>query len=305
MSQIYTYQSEQMRPFSIIHTGANPRGLCIVAAVREREQWIIACPAVATGAVRIQTSEGERSSHVFQAHQSPLAALSFSSEGTWIATASETGTVIRIFSTADGQLLHELRRGTHSYAISCIALRADGLFLAVASSSPTVHVFKLDHCEAPVQHQRPRGGARPTSAEAVETKSCLKECSGDSCRSPSTLEVFSNNGGSPRRRNTSLASSEDAYRPVSAGVPLQQALSVGKELTSVVYDASKEIVHDAIKVSCPWCTWVFFAPADPFLSYGRVCTGCFCFPRESFPGILVRREVSRSFTCRRINSLSM
>ncbi|PHJ16573.1 wd g-beta repeat-containing protein [Cystoisospora suis] len=249
---IYTYQSEQMRPFSIIHTGANPRGLCIVAAGRGREQWILACPAVAAGAVRIQTSEGERSSHVFQAHQSPLAALSFSSEGTWIATASETGTVIRIFSTSDGQLLHELRRGTHSYAISCIALRADGLFLAVASSSPTVHVFKLDHREAPAQPQRPRGGTRPATEEAAETRSSLKqERSGESCKSQSPLEVFSDNGNSPGRQSTTPPPSEDAYRPVSSGVPLQQALSVGKELTSVVYDASKEMVHDAIKGVLP------------------------------------------------------
>lgn len=256
---IYIYQSEQMRPFNIIHTGANPRGLCIIAAGREREQWIVGCPAVAAGAVRIQTSEGERKSHVFQAHQSALAALSFNDQGTWIATASETGTVIRVFSTLDGQILHELRRGTHSYAISCIALRADGLFLAVASSSPTVHIFKLDHCgNAETRLAR----TRSTNAEHSQAECSFEECMnasrcphGNSADSSGDVHSESTYGqsksGSCIGGTLRHVSEGDGYRGGSSGVPLQQALSVGKELTAVVYDASKEIVHDAIKGVLP------------------------------------------------------
>ena len=45
------------------------------------------------------------------AHDSPLAALAFSPSGSRIATASEKGTVIRVFNSADGQKLFEFRRG--------------------------------------------------------------------------------------------------------------------------------------------------------------------------------------------------
>ncbi|EPR59904.1 WD domain, G-beta repeat-containing protein [Toxoplasma gondii GAB2-2007-GAL-DOM2] len=254
---IYIYQSEQMRPFNIIHTGANPRGLCIIAAGRERDHWIVGCPAIAAGAVRIQTSEGERKSHVFQAHQSALAALSFNAQGTWIATASETGTVIRVFATLTGQLLHELRRGTHSYAISCIALRADGLFLAVASSSPTVHIFKLDHCgDVETRLARTKSG----TAEHLQAACTFEESMNVSRRSHATspdssVDVHSGTTFGQNTLGTGSAlwsaSEGDSYRAGSSGVPLQQALSVGKELTAVVYDASKEIVHDAIKGVLP------------------------------------------------------
>ncbi|XP_075036084.1 WD repeat domain phosphoinositide-interacting protein 2 isoform X2 [Mixophyes fleayi] len=45
------------------------------------------------------------------AHNSPLAALAFDASGSKLATASEKGTVIRVFSIPEGQKLFELRRG--------------------------------------------------------------------------------------------------------------------------------------------------------------------------------------------------
>ena len=43
------------------------------------------------------------------AHESPLAALTFNPSGTRLATASEKGTVIRVFSVEDGSRLVEFR----------------------------------------------------------------------------------------------------------------------------------------------------------------------------------------------------
>jgi WD40 repeat protein len=45
------------------------------------------------------------------AHETAISALALNSDGTRLATASEQGTVIRIFSTATGKPLQELRRG--------------------------------------------------------------------------------------------------------------------------------------------------------------------------------------------------
>lgn len=49
------------------------------------------------------------------AHDSPLAALVFSPSGELIATASEKGTVIRVFNVTDGVKLFEFRRGVKRY----------------------------------------------------------------------------------------------------------------------------------------------------------------------------------------------
>lgn len=46
------------------------------------------------------------------AHDSEIAALSISSCGKFLATASEIGTVIRVFGLENKRLLYTLRRGT-------------------------------------------------------------------------------------------------------------------------------------------------------------------------------------------------
>lgn len=79
------------------------------------------------------------------AHNSSLAAISVSMDGKLVATASNKGTLIRIFSTADGTKLREFRRGTDPAKIYCIAFsRGENPdWLAVSSDKGTVHVFSL------------------------------------------------------------------------------------------------------------------------------------------------------------------
>ena len=55
------------------------------------------------------------------AHESPLAALTFNPSGTRLATASEKGTVIRVFSVEDGSRLVEFRYETMLPLISARA----------------------------------------------------------------------------------------------------------------------------------------------------------------------------------------
>lgn len=79
------------------------------------------------------------------AHDGPLAALAFSPNGSRIATASEKGTVIRVFSVSDGSKLYEFRRGMkRCVAISCLAFSMCSQYLGCSSNTETVHVFKLE-----------------------------------------------------------------------------------------------------------------------------------------------------------------
>lgn len=79
------------------------------------------------------------------AHDSPLAALAFNASGTKIATASEKGTVIRVFLVEDGTKLYEFRRGVkRCVSISSLAFSVDSDFLCCSSNTETVHVFKLE-----------------------------------------------------------------------------------------------------------------------------------------------------------------
>ena len=87
---------------------------------------------------------------IIPAHETPVICLALNQEGTQLATASEKGTLVRVFDTASGSLLHEVRRGTSSANIYCINFSKDSAMLCVSSDHGTVHVFLL-HKDTPNQ----------------------------------------------------------------------------------------------------------------------------------------------------------
>jgi len=78
-----------------------------------------------------------------KAHSTPLSALEINQKGDLIATASEKGTLIRLFNSKDGSLVQELRRGTENHQIFCIAFSFESEWLACTSDSGTCHIFSL------------------------------------------------------------------------------------------------------------------------------------------------------------------
>jgi len=79
------------------------------------------------------------------AHDGLLAALAFNSTSSMLATASERGTVVRVFSIPEGDKLIEFRRGLARCASICsLSFSLDSRFLVAASNTETVHVFMLD-----------------------------------------------------------------------------------------------------------------------------------------------------------------
>ena len=80
---------------------------------------------------------------VIEAHKGEIAALSLNHDGTLLATASDRGTIIRVFSTETGNKEYQFRRGTYKTRIHSLTFNSTGQFLACTSSSRTVHVFKL------------------------------------------------------------------------------------------------------------------------------------------------------------------
>uniref|UniRef100_A0A1I8G8J0 WD repeat domain phosphoinositide-interacting protein 2 n=1 Tax=Macrostomum lignano TaxID=282301 RepID=A0A1I8G8J0_9PLAT len=78
---------------------------------------------------------------VVAAHDSPLAAISFNAQANKLATASEKGTVIRIFSVPEGQRLLEFRRGVkRCVTVYSLAFSRDSRLLACSSNTETLHV---------------------------------------------------------------------------------------------------------------------------------------------------------------------
>ncbi|KAK4154464.1 WD40-repeat-containing domain protein [Chaetomidium leptoderma] len=102
-----------------------------------------------SGEVIIYDTVVGKAVNVIEAHRSPLCAVALNNEGTKVATASETGTIIRVFSVPDGQKLYQFRRGTYSSVIYSLSFNLSSTLLCVSSMSETVHIFRLVNAQNP------------------------------------------------------------------------------------------------------------------------------------------------------------
>uniref|UniRef100_A0A2A4JN63 Uncharacterized protein n=1 Tax=Heliothis virescens TaxID=7102 RepID=A0A2A4JN63_HELVI len=133
-----------IRDMKILHTirdtPPNPRGLCALSPCVDHCH--VAYPgSSAVGEVQIFDAVHLNAKCVISAHDSPLAALAWSMCGRRLATASERGTVIRVFAVPERTRLYEFRRGVkRCVSIACLAFSACGAYLAATSNTETVHV---------------------------------------------------------------------------------------------------------------------------------------------------------------------
>jgi autophagy-related protein 18 len=78
-----------------------------------------------------------------EAHASNIDAVAINSQGTMVATASETGTLIKVFSVETGAKLFEFRRGSLTTKIYDLCFDKESNLLACCSANGTVHIFEL------------------------------------------------------------------------------------------------------------------------------------------------------------------
>jgi autophagy-related protein 18 len=81
--------------------------------------------------------------NIVQAHKSPVACVVTNADGTLMATASDKGTVIRVFSLPDAHKLYQFRRGSYPARIYSISFNLVSTLLCTSSDQETVHIFKL------------------------------------------------------------------------------------------------------------------------------------------------------------------
>ncbi|KRZ07052.1 WD repeat domain phosphoinositide-interacting protein 2, partial [Trichinella zimbabwensis] len=136
-----------IRDMKVLHTirdtPSNPSGLCDLTPA---DVSFVAYPgSTNSGEVHLFDAATLQGLSVIPAHNGPLNALKFNAEGTLLASASEKGTVIRVFAIPGGQRLFEFRRGIKRCAsIYSLAFSMDSAFLACTSNTETIHIFKLE-----------------------------------------------------------------------------------------------------------------------------------------------------------------
>ncbi|KAK6202397.1 autophagy-related protein 18 [Scheffersomyces amazonensis] len=182
--QIYIYDVTSMKLLHTIETSPNPHGICAISTIADNEGNIyLAYPSPPKTITHdsllvmgINTNGGSNSIQnniqsvsntpnrvgdviifnlttlqplsVIEAHKAALAAIALSSDGTLLATASDKGTIVRVFSVQTGVKLYQFRRGTYPTRIYSINFSSDNKYVVATSSSETVHIFRLGEEES-------------------------------------------------------------------------------------------------------------------------------------------------------------
>ncbi len=139
-TKVYVYRFSDLKLLDQIDTQPNPRGL--VALCPHPKHNVLACPGVTRGHARVELYDARKST-VVAAHESDLARLALSGDGSLLATASDKGTLIRVFDSHSGAQLREFRRGVDRALVYSIVFCPETKYLACSSDKGTVHVFNL------------------------------------------------------------------------------------------------------------------------------------------------------------------
>lgn len=148
-TEVFIYDITNMKQeHNIQKTPPNPKGICALASCDGADDgnFFFAYPGSAdSGEVHIFDTVHLRNITTINAHQSAVSCLALSNNGDKLCTASEKGTVIRVFGANKGEKLFEFRRSFRSYAgIYSLSFNMTATALSVSSDHATIHVFKLE-----------------------------------------------------------------------------------------------------------------------------------------------------------------
>tara|TARA_B100000575_G_C23142084_1_gene664970 strand:+ start:3983 stop:5035 length:1053 start_codon:yes stop_codon:yes gene_type:complete len=135
--KIYIYNFESLYLKRSIDIASHNNNL--IAMGLENSEYLV-YPGEDKGSIHI-TKLSDDYSQTIQAHQSNIEHLYISNDGKYIVTASEKGTVIRIFSTETREKINEFRRGCDPTKITDIRLNHSNSILLVSSVKGTVHLY--------------------------------------------------------------------------------------------------------------------------------------------------------------------
>lgn len=146
-TRIYVYNFSDLKLIDALETIENPKGLCSVSYAPEKTY--LACLEKGKGMIRINVYDDVEceETRLIEAHNSSVSCITLNFEGTLLATASDKGTIIRLFNPSNGEALQELRRGSDKAEIYSISIDVDSKWLGCTSDKGTVHIFSLAKLE--------------------------------------------------------------------------------------------------------------------------------------------------------------
>jgi hypothetical protein len=140
-NQLYVINLSNLEIINTFQTYKNQKGLFAVSS--DDNIFVIAFPYRHEGYVKVKNYDSPLNVPTINAHDNNVSFITINHEGTLLSTSSEKGTLIRIFSVSNGELIQELRRGAKVADIYYITFDFNNKFIACSSSSGTIHIFSI------------------------------------------------------------------------------------------------------------------------------------------------------------------
>mmetsp|Transcript_71215 Transcript_71215/g.159411 ORF Transcript_71215/g.159411 Transcript_71215/m.159411 type:complete len:428 (-) Transcript_71215:106-1389(-) len=173
-NKVYVYGFRSLSLFDSIETTSNPKGLCCLST--EGDRAVLVCPGMQQGRALVifyprcfgdmHAPVARERTNIIAAHESAIAAMSIDSTGTLLATASDKGTILRVYDTSTGARLQELRRGADRAEIHSLTFSPDGAWLAVSSDKGTIHIFAVGRTNQVGGSSGSQDGAPPSNSKS-------------------------------------------------------------------------------------------------------------------------------------------
>ena len=166
IDKIFIYSIESFEILDTIETSHNPKGTFGLS--QSLENTLIAFPDKKEGNIILKNCEKD-SIITIEAHEKKVEYISITTNGEFLASATQNGSVIRIFNTENGELLQELRKGIDKSEIKCISFSYNNRLMACSTNKGIVHVFSLDPAFSKIvkkkdeigrQSEKPKNGVK-------------------------------------------------------------------------------------------------------------------------------------------------
>ena len=142
-TRVFVYKLFEFSNVFVLDTAENssgalqitPHGTLLIATLGVNAQDLIV-REIAEGIDKVHT-------YITGAHKTPIRCVALSVDGKKVATASEKGTIFRVFDVATGKKLKELRRGRYQTPILDMSI-TDTLLMSIGQNK-TVHWHDLEN----------------------------------------------------------------------------------------------------------------------------------------------------------------
>ena len=180
IDKIYIINIVTLETIDVLETYNNPQGIFSISNLSN--ELSIAFPyAKSKGKVQVENylltlDENKKNEQkIINAHESKIAYISMNNEGTILATASDKGTLIRIFLLSKfDHPITVLKRGSKNAKINCLVFDLNNEIIGCTSDAGTTHVFNIAEINKLIVDKKNEEQKEESKEENINKKDKMK-----------------------------------------------------------------------------------------------------------------------------------